>query len=353
MKEFEIAVIPGDGVGPEVINEGLKVLRTVEELYDEINFDFIEIDAGAHTYKEKGYEIHPDDFERCREVDAIYLGAIGLPGVNKPDGTIVGSEVLLALRFKLDLYVNLRPIKLYPGVKTPLADKKPEDIDFYIVRENTEDLYAGIRGRVREDVACDVKVATRKGAERIIRYAFELAKREGRKRVTCCDKSNVLGSCAFFREIFTEVGENYPEIEKDYAYVDAITQWFVRTPEWYDVVVASNMFGDIISDLGAAIMGGMGLAASANIGDNNAMFEPVHGSAPKYTGQYKVNPVAAILCGKLMMDYLGHPEAGRLIESAVTEVLREGKIRTYDLGGDSKTYEVGDAIVSKMKELHS
>jgi 3-isopropylmalate dehydrogenase len=352
MTNYEIAVIPGDGVGPEVVNEGIKVLRAVEELYDGINFEFVEIDAGAHVYKEKGYEILPDDFERCRDADAIYLGAIGLPGVNRPDGTIVGSEVLLALRFKLDLYVNLRPIKLYPGVKTPLADKKPEDIDFYVVRENTEDVYAGIKGRVREDVACDVKVTTRKGAERIIRYAFELARREERKRVTCCDKSNVIGSCAFFREIFTEISKEYPEIETDYAYVDAITQWFVRTPEWYEVVVAPNMFGDIISDLGAAIAGGMGIAPSANIGDEHAMFEPVHGSAPKYTGQYKVNPVAAVLCTKMMMDYFGRQDVARLIDQAVTEVLREGKVRTYDLGGNSKTYEVGDAIVKKMKELY-
>jgi 3-isopropylmalate dehydrogenase len=290
---------------------------------------------------------------------------------------ILESGILLKLRFYFDQYVNLRPVQLFEGVWTPLKNKSPEDIDFKVVRENTEDFYVGIGGRMTgrrkeelellrelysikfsldiesdaDEVAYQIGVITKEGARRVIKYAFELAVREKRKKVTSVDKANVLiHAYGFWREIFEEVAKDYPKIEKEFNFVDAIAMWMVKNPEWYDVIVTPNMFGDILTDLGAMIQGGLGVAPGGNINpDGISMFEPIHGSAPKYKGMNKVNPIATILAGSMMLESIGEEKAAKIVEDAVREVLKEGKVRTYDLGGNSKTSEVGDEIVRKIR----
>jgi len=284
------------------------------------------------------------------EMDAIYLGAVGHPDV-KPG--VLEHGILLKMRFSLDLYINLRPVKLYPGVWTPIKDKGPEDIDFIVVRENTEDLYVGMGGFFKkgtpDEVAIQQSVNTRKGVERCIRFAYDLAMKRKRKKLTLCDKANVLTYAHdLWRRVFNEVGEEYPDVEKDFAFVDATTMWMVKNPEWFDVIVTCNMFGDIITDLGAMIQGGMGVAASGNINPNSvSMFEPIHGSAPKYKGTNTANPIAAICAAGMMLDYLGEKKGAELIDSAVTKALSSGKIKDLSAGKmGMTTSEVGDFIVS-------
>ena len=323
MSTYNIAVIPGDGTGPEVIREGLKVIDAVSARLG-IKCTFTHYDFGGERYLKTG-EVLPDSaITDLRKHNAIYLGAIGHPDV-KPG--ILEKGILLHLRFELDQYINLRPVQLYPGVDCPLKDKKPEDIDFIVVRENTEGLYAGSGGFLKkgtpDEIAVQESVNTRKGVERCIRFAFEYCKKRNKqKKLTLCGKTNVL-TFAFdlWERTFHEVASEYPEIKTDYAHVDAVTMWFVKNPEWFDVIVTDNMFGDIITDLGAMIQGGMGIAAGGNINPGGvSMFEPIGGSAPKYTGKNVVNPLAAICAGAMMFEQLGEIESARLIEKAVKEV---------------------------------
>ncbi len=348
---YKIAVLPGDGIGPEVVNEGLKCIKAAAE---KTGFDYetIDYDFGGDRYIAEGSKGDPlpdSALSEFREMDAIYLGAVGHPDVAPG---VLEHGILLKMRFTLDLYINLRPIKLYPGVDNPLRDKGPEDIDFIVVRENTEGLYAGIGGFLKkgtpDEVAIQEMINTRKGVERCVRYAFELTKNsEDRKKLTLCDKANVLiYAHDLWRRTFNEVGEEYPDVEKDYAYVDATTMWMVKNPEWFDVIVTCNMFGDIITDLGAMIQGGMGIAASGNINPESvSMFEPIHGSAPKYRDTNKANPLAAICAAGMMLDHLGEKEAAKLIDNAIANALASGKIKDLAAGKmGMSTAEVGDFV---------
>jgi 3-isopropylmalate dehydrogenase len=268
---------------------------------------------------------------------------------------ILEQGLLLKLRFGLDQYINLRPVKLYPGVWTPLKDKGPEDIDFVVVRENTEGLYVGVGGFLKkgtgDEVAVQEMINTRKGVERCVRYAFEYARKRNKKRqITLCDKANVLiFAHDLWRRTFEEVGEEYPDIKKDCALVDATCMWMVKNPEWFDVIVTCNMFGDIITDLGAIIQGGMGVAAGANINPQGvSMFEPIHGSAPKYTGKNLINPLAAIAAAGMMLEHLGEEKGAKLVDEAITKLLSSGRIKDLSTKSGLKTYEIGDMVVTNM-----
>ena len=351
-KKYKIAVIPGDGTGPEVVAEGIKVLETVAGKCG-FSLKFTNYNLGGDHYKATG-EILPDSvLESLSEFNAIYLGAIGHPDV-KPG--ILEKGILLKLRFHFDQYINLRPVKLYEGVKTPLRDKCPADIDFVVVRENTEGLYAGAGGCLKrgtaDEVAVQESINTRKGVERCIRYAFEYCrKRNKAKRVTLCGKTNVL-TFAFdlWERTFNEIAEEYPDIQKDYAHVDAVCMWMVKNPEWFDVIVTDNMFGDIITDLAAIIQGGMGIAAGGNINpDGVSMFEPIGGSAPKYTGKQVINPIAAIMAANIMLDTIGEHKAASMIEESVIKVLRDDLKDTAAGRMGYTTKEVGDLIVNYIK----
>ncbi len=348
----KIAVLPCDGVGPEVVAEGLKVMAAAAEAY-EVDYELVEYDIGGERYLRTG-EIMPDSvMAELGQCDAIYLGAVGHAEV--PPG-ILEPGIILKLRFDFDQYVNLRPIKLYPGVETPLKGKGPEDIDFVVVRENTEGFYAGMGGQLKkgtpDEVAIQTGIYTRKGTERIIRYAFELAcKRDEGKTLTCVDKANVLThGHDLWRRTFAEVGQEYPDIRQENAFVDAACMWFVKNPEWFDVIVTTNMFGDIITDLGAMIQGGMGVAASGNINPEGvSMFEPIHGSAPKYQGKNVICPVAAICAAGMMMEHLGEVTAAAAIESAVARALASGKLGDLSTRSGVKTTEAGDLIASLVE----
>jgi len=347
----KIAVLPCDGIGPEVVAEGLKVLAVAAEKHG-VRYETVEYDLGGDRYLRTG-EIIPDAvLDELRQLDAIYLGAVGHPDV--PAG-ILEKGLLLRLRFELDQYINLRPIKLYPGVETPLAGKGPAEIDFVVVRENTEDMYAGVGGFLRKgtphEVAVQEAVYTRMGTERCIRYAFELARTRAEKKVTMVDKSNVLtfGHDLWVRT-FAEVGAHYPDVEQDHAYVDACCMWMVKNPEWFDVIVTTNMFGDIITDLGAMIQGGMGVAASGNINPSGvSMFEPIHGSAPKYTGMNVICPIAAIAAAGMMMEHLGEVECGQAIENAVIAALASGKLGDLSTKSGVSTTAAGDLVASLVQ----
>ena len=350
-KTYQIAVVPGDGTGPEVVAEGIKVLDAVSHRCG-FTLDYTHYPFGGEHYQNTGEILPAGSYEALAAADAVYLGAIGHPDV-KPG--ILEKGILLDLRFHFDQYINLRPVKLYEGVDTPLKDKRPEDIDFVVVRENTEGLYAGAGGCLKrgtaDEVAVQESINTRKGVERCIRYAFEYCrKRDRARRLTLCGKTNVL-TYAFnlWERTFQEVAAEYPDIETDYAHVDAICMWMVKNPEWFDVIVTDNMFGDIITDLGAMIQGGMGIAAGGNINPEGlSMFEPIGGSAPKYTGQGIINPIAAISAAQLMLETLGEAEAAGLVENAVIRVLRD------DLKGIAagkmgfSTSEVGDLVATKV-----
>lgn len=365
MSEYQIAVLPGDGVGPEVVREGLRVLEAAQAVTPGLRLRFAEYEAGAELYRRTGVALPTEVFDACRAADAIFFGAVGHPDVRLPDGTEVHGEVMFKLRFDLDLYAGLRPIRLYPGIESALrhasATHEPGSypIDYVIVRESVEGLYAARGGGnvLYDDIATDTMIITRKGTERVVDYAFRLAQKrrgrpiDGQRRVTCVDKSNVLRSYAFFRRVFDSVAARYPSIARDYAYVDAMTLWQVLAPQQYDVVVAENMFGDIISDLAAGTIGGMGMAPSGDIGDKHAVFQPSHGTAPSIAGRDIANPLATILSAALMLDWLGERNAdaaavaaARKIETAVELVLAERRAVPADLGGAASTTRVGEAV---------
>ena len=356
-KELRLAVIPGDGTGPEVTAEALKVLRAISEL-ESFTFEMEELPYGGEYYLRTGEVLPEGAIDHLRSFDAIFLGAVGHPDV--PPGTLE-KGLLLEIRFQLDQYINLRPVKLYPGVETPLAGKQPEDIDFVVVRENTEDLYCGVGGfhrkGTRDEVAMQTAVYTRKGCERCIRWAFEYTRRRNNpkgKRLTLVAKTNVLTfGHDLWDRTFREIAEEYPDVEADYNHVDACCMWMVKNPEYYDVIVTTNMFGDIITDLGAMIQGGMGVAAGGNINPQPggcSMFEPMGGSAPKYTGQGVINPIAAISAMSMLLEHTGHQAAGRRIWQAVQTVTGT-KMKSQAAGKMGySTSEVGDLVVDALRK---
>ena len=352
---MKIAVIPGDGTGPEVTNEALKVLKAVSE-QDGFEYELTNYDFGGDRYLQTGELLPEGAVDELKEKDAIYLGAIGHPDVQPG---ILEKGLLLNLRFALDQYVNLRPVTLYPGVETPLAGKGPEDIDFVVIRENTEDMYCGIGGFLKkgtpDEVASQTAIYTRKGCERIIRYAFEYTRKRNNpqgKRLTLVGKTNVLtyGHDLLWRT-YQDVAKDYPDVEADYNHIDAACMWFVKNPEYYDVVVTTNMFGDIITDLGAMIQGGMGVAAGGNINPDpggTSMFECMGGSAPKYTGQNVINPIAAIAAMGMLLEQMGHSESADKVTAAI-KVVTGTKMESMSAGrmGYSTT-EVGDLVCENL-----
>ena len=350
-KTYKIAVMGGDGTGPEVAAEGLKVLEAAAGKFN-FKLELTDFNYGGDRYLRTGEVLPENAVEELKKHDAIFLGAIGHPDV-KPG--ILEKGILLSLRFALDQYINLRPVILYPNVETPIKNKGPEDIDFVVVRENTEGLYAGAGGVLKrgtpDEVAIQESINTRKGVERCIRFAFDYArKRNKRKQVTLCGKTNVL-TFAFdlWERAFYEVAEEYPDIKTDYAHVDATCMWMVKNPEWFDVIVTDNMFGDIITDLGAMIQGGMGIAAGGNINPEGvSMFEPIGGSAPKYTGKNVINPLAAIGAAQMLLDHLGETEAAQAIENAIRWVVAE-KLKSLSAGKMGYgTREVGDLVAGAV-----
>ena len=360
-RRFRIAVLPGDGIGPEVMDAALAVLDAAAGTSGGLALAYEHHAAGAVAWRETGSAMSEDVFEQAREADAILLGAMGLPGVRYEDGTEIAPQ--LDLRFRLGLYAGVRPVRALPGGAQPLADPRSADIDLVIVRESTEGLFASRgKGVVEDDqIARDTMVITRDTCERLFESSFRLARqrkaRGGRGRVTCVDKANVFASMAFFRKVFDERAARFPDIESEHHYVDAAALDLVRRPWEFDVMVTENMFGDILSDLAAALVGGMGMAPSADIGDEHAVFQPAHGSAPDIAGQGIANPIAAIQSAAMMLDWLaerhGMPEcaeAGRRIDAAVAGVLADGRFRPMDLGGTDGTEAVTRAIVEALGE---
>ena len=360
MATYEIATIEGDGIGPEVCQAAVRVLQ---EACGQTVLAFNQFPGGAAHYVKSAEVLPEDTFNACRDSHAILHGAAGLPEVTYPDGTEVGNDLHLQLRFKLDLYANVRPIRLYQGDFSPLKNRAAGEIDYIIVRENTEGLYAsrGAGVLLRGEVATDTLVMTRTGVERIAKFAFELSrKRQGapvdaKRRVTVCDKANILRSYAFFRAICTDVAKGYPDVELDYAYADAITVHLVKRPDFYDVIVAENMFGDIISDLGAATVGGMGIAPSGELGDHHGLFQGAHGSAPDITGLNVASPLATILSGALMLRWLADRhtdpsllEAAMRIEKSVETTLSQGRAIPRDLGGVASCTAVTEDICRNL-----
>lgn len=370
---YKIAAIGGDGIGPEIVAEGKKVL---EAAGDKFNFDiqWTDFDIGADRYLATHRLLTEEDLAELKKFRAIYFGAIGDERV-KPG--ILEKGILLALRFHFDLYINLRPIKLLEGVETPLAGKGPKDIDFVVVRENTEDFYVGIGSRFKkrqktvlnverdlynvkfgldiesdaEEIAYQIGVITREGARRVQTYAFDLAMKR-RKKLTSVDKANVLSDVyGLWRDVFLETSRNYPAVATEFNFVDAVTMWFVKNPEWFDVVVTPNMFGDIITDLGAMIQGGLGLAPGGNINPaGTSMFEPIHGSAPKYRGMDVANPIATIWAGSLLLDHLGEHTAAAAVVTAIEKSIKDGVV-TKDLGGLAGTKKTGSYIADCIRRL--
>ena len=385
MSSYRIAILPGDGTGREVMAEAQSLLTAISSSTS-LNFEQILIPCGGQYFLETGKEWPDGSFEKCRdEADAILLGAIGWPDAVCENGDLAGGQVVLGLRGGLDLYANVRPIKLYEGVRHKVHGDfqqvwQSSKVDMVIVRENTEGLYHSLLHRsalkaqggeeyeppkmdfpgMNGDVAWDPRPISRAGSERVIDFARRLVSLRngnpsGVSKLTCVDKSNVTRGCQLFRSIFDEKSSAWDDLEVDYAYIDAFTMWLVRNPEWFDVVVTSNMFGDIATDLGSVLQGGMGMAASGNIGDEHAFFEPVHGSSPKHAGKNKVNPIATINSVQMMLEWLGHrnddEEALRVaqyIDESVAEHIFEGTLLTYDLGGNATTSEVGSAITSRV-----
>ncbi|HZY93261.1 MAG TPA: isocitrate/isopropylmalate family dehydrogenase [Candidatus Bathyarchaeia archaeon] len=371
-RKYTVAVIPGDGIGPEVIDQAVRITKeAVGIVGSKIVFENYE--GGARYWLRNGRDREWKDgtFEKCQKADAVLLGAIGLPEAKYPDGRVVGGKIIFGLRMGLDLYANVRPSILLEGIKSPLSHLGSDGkIDFVVVRENTEEMYSQIQGMLKRggvaESGVDVSIVTAKGARRISEYAFKLSSKrkgtpsDGRKRVICVDKSNVLSGSILFRSIFKQVGRNYPAIAKDYAFVDAMAQWLIRKPEEYDVIVTTNLFGDILSDLGAGLVGGLGLAPSANIGDSHAMFEPVHGSAPTHAGKNTANPIATILSATMLLEWLAKKRrdakmnrATKLVRKAVSETLMDPKNHTRDLGGQSSTRKTGQAVMNNLTKLES
>ena len=378
MAKHVIATIPGDGIGPEVIGEARKVLEAAGRVSG-IQWEWREFPFGAERVLKTGISVSDEDLDEVAKCEDILLGALGDPRVPEK---LLQTGGVLKTRFHFDQYVNLRPIKLYPGVDSPLRDKAPGSIDFYVVRENSEDFYISlgdhftgsryqgeiVLDRRRYRASVDVRVSveppqemgfhigamTFGGAERVARYAFEFAKKKGMTLVTSVDKDNVLGEMYdIWRSAMKKVAADYPGIALEFILVDAITMFFVRKPEHYQVVVAPNLFGDIITDLGAGIIGGMGMAPGANINPEGgpSMFEPIHGSGPDIAGKGIANPIAAILAGSMMLEHLGEDGASRLVEEAVSQVLEAREVRTQDIGGHSSTSQVGDAVVARVLAL--
>ena len=378
MSKYNIVLLPGDGIGPEVMGAARTVLDTVARS-GELEFDLDEIDCGGKFYLDHGSRDWPQGSEeRCKAADAILLGAVGFPRpdgagpVTMDNGKMAGYSPVIGNRTNLDLYANVRPVKLLPGVKhqisgTPSQVWQPANVDMVILRENTEDLYCGMGGILRAggvaSVATDVRVITRRGCERIIRRAFEIcgarsgAPRDGVSRVTAIVKNNVLDGCRLFVEVFREIAADYPNIETELAIVDAFTQWLVTQPERYDVCVTTNMFGDIVTDLASVLQGGMGMAVGCNVGDDHAMFEPIHGSAPPLAGTGTANPLATLLATAEMLRWLGkrHGDsaataAGDAIEESVAEIVSEGKPLTADIVGEENAAtltEVAQAVADR------
>jgi 3-isopropylmalate dehydrogenase len=355
---FSIAVLPGDGIGLEVTLEAVKVLRAVAVSF---SLQLTTHECGALCYQRTGADLPVDTLTACTTADAVLLGAMGHPDIRKPDGTELTPQV--TLRVLLDLYAGVRPCKLYPGARTPLAGVGPGDIDLVILREQTEGLFASQAGGIvlRDQVATDTLIMTRPGVRRICDFAFRLAQDRRRldskapRKVTCVDKANIFKSYAFFRKVFDEAAGAYPHVQKDHAYIDAQALYLVQRPQRLDVLVTENMFGDILSDLAAGLIGGMGMAPSADIGDRHAVFQPAHGTAPDIAGKGIANPIAAILSAGMLLDWLGRRhqnpalgDAAERIDIAVARVLAEGKTLPADQGGSATTTQVGDAIVRAL-----
>ena len=385
--EYALVVLPGDGIGIEVCREALKVLDAVQELTG-ARFRREEIECGGHYYAEHGVEWPDGSFEKCRAADAILLGAVGHevngvpvftePGRPYPTPQLAGYAQVIGNRLALDLYANVRPVKLYPGVPHKVHGRSiqvwsPGLVDYVVIRENTEDAYTGVTKELEASEGgpgreTPIRI-TEHCTKRIVRFAFELAQKRSivrgrRPKVTCVEKSNIIGAHRYFRDLFQEVGAGeFPDVERDTAYFDAFCMWQVRNPEWFDVVVAPNLVGDVISDLGSATQGGMGVAAGGNIGDDHAMFEPIHGSAPKHAGQDKANPIATVVALRMLLEWLGRREsddrlvaAGDQVEEAVARVLKEGTFVTYDLAAEGKAVSCsacGDAIVASLTRAAS
>ncbi len=350
-RKYKIGVIGGDGVGPEVVAEGLKVLEHVAPQYG-FSYELIHYPWSTQHYLDTGVTMPESVLEEYKTLDAVYLGALGDPRV---EPGFIERPIIMGLRFGLDLYINLRPIKLYAEQFCPLKGKKPEDVDMVVVRENTEDAYTNLGGIFKKGTPDEVAIAemvfTRKGVERAIRYAFELArKRNKKKKVTLIDKANAVRPMDLWTRTFAEVGEEYPDIEREHAYIDAACMWMIKNPEWFDVAVTSNLFGDIITDIGAMVQGGLGIAASGNIHPGQvSMFEPIHGSAPKYAGKNVANPMAAIAAMAMLLDYVGEGEASAKIEGALQRLLASGKVPS--LGADSglSTTQVGGLVLESLR----
>jgi len=388
MTDYRLTVLAGDGTGPEVIAEALRVIEIFQQS-SPVSFEITEIPCGGQYYLETGEEWPEGSFEHCRDnSDAILLGAIGWPDARLPSGDMAGGQVILGLRSGLNLYANVRPIKLYPGVQHKVHGVhqqvwQPDLVDMVMIRENTEGLYHSLLRRMEQkakgtkdepivieefpglegEFAWDPRPISRKGSERVIKFAFDLARHRQRKMgvsqsVTCVDKSNVTRGCRLFREIFKEISEENSDIETSAAYIDAFTMWLMRDPEDLDVVVLPNMFGDIATDLASVLQGGLGMAASANLGPKHMMFEPVHGSAPKYTGKNVVNPIATLQSVQMMFEALAYRKkdddldmCADILQQAIQQHFDEGGAVTYDLGGDASTSEVGQAIADRCEEM--
>jgi len=349
---FTIAVLPGDGIGPDVIREAVKVLRAVESHLPDVRFNLTEYPCGATCFLATGEALPGETFEACRRADAILLGAMGLPSVRLPDGREITPQ--LDLREKLDLYCGIRPVYLYHPSDTPLKGYGVGEIDFVIVRENTEGLFSSrtANNSSNGEAVWDVLRITRTGASRLFRAAFELAQKR-RRLLTLVDKANVLPSMAFFRQVFTEVAREYPDVSTNFCYIDATALYLLKSPQRFDVIVTENMFGDILSDLAAGLVGGMGMAPSADIGERAAVFQPAHGSAPDIAGRGIANPVAAILSVAMMLEWLKHSSTIRgaaWIRDAVKRTLQHPELRTPDLGGALRTSEMGDLIVREIEQ---
>jgi 3-isopropylmalate dehydrogenase len=351
MNSYKVAIIAGDGTGPEVVREGLKVLDAAGSKFG-FSIEKTAFDFGGDRYLKTGKTLDTQDIDALRKYQAIFLGAIGHPDV-KPG--ILETGILLKLRFALDQYINLRPVKLYDAAYCPLKDKTPADIDFVVVRENSEGLYKGMgefqQKDTKDEVAIQISYNTRKGVERCLRYAFEYTRKRNKgMKLTLCGKTNVLTyAWDLWQRTFNEVAKEYPDVKTDYNNVDATTMWFVKNPEWFDVIVTDNMFGDIITDLGAMIQGGMGIAAGGNINPEGvSMFEPIGGSAPKYTGKNVINPLAAICAGGMMMEHLGEEKAARRIEEVVIDFVTT-KVKSLNAGQMGySTSEIGDMIAKAL-----
>jgi 3-isopropylmalate dehydrogenase len=359
MRQYKIAILAGDGVGPEVIREGVKVIRTALDWVG-MKVEFVEMEMGYYLYQRTGVTLSKEAMDEVMKSDAIYFGAIGVPGVQAP----LDRSPLGQLRKGLDLYANVRPSKLYKGVESPLRFQETgHGVDYVIFRENSEGLYNYGKGEfiVRDEVAISPLIVSRKGTERIVRAAFKAATRrkgapaDGVRRVACVDKANSVEAYAYFRKVFDEVAKDYPDIKVEHIFTDAMTVYMIQKPGSLDVLVTENMFGDILSDLGSATVGGLGLAPSMEIGDRHGLFQPIHGSAPDIAGRNIVNPIAAILSGAMMFEWLGDRNkdvvasgVARRIEEAVEKVLADRRVRTQDLGGRSSTTQVGDAVAEEI-----